>query len=127
MPWAVGRVAAAQGSAKGSDTHAEQRQLRGGVVSGESGSEAGFCWAALVARVLHPMDVQIIEAMERVGEPLSADDLTRLFDGKPSWALMGRHMRRLTKLEAVELAETPTTRNITDIRYRLVRRPRPDG
>lgn len=125
MPWAVGRVAAAQGSAQ-ERHHAEHGQPRGGVVSGESGQGAGFCWAALVARVLHPMDVQIIEAMEWVEEPLSAGDLTQLFDGKPSWALMGRHMRRLTKLEAIEPSETPTMRNVTDIRYRLVRRPRHD-
>jgi hypothetical protein len=93
-----------------------------------SGSEQTpeFCWAALVAHALHPVDVQIIEALQQIEQPLSADDLTQLFDGKPSWAVVGRHMRRLTMLDAIELAETPTTRKITDIRYRLVQRPR-DG
>lgn len=95
-------------------------------MSGESGSEAGFCWAALVARVLHPTDVQIIEAFQWIDQPLSAGELTQLFDGKPSWAVVGRRMRRLAKLDAIELAETPPAQNIADIRYRLVRRPRHD-
>ena len=82
-----------------------------------------FCWAALVARVLHPLAVQIIEALRWIERPLSAGDLTQLFDGEPSWAVVGHHMRRLSKLGALELGETPTTRNITDIAYRLVERP----
>lgn len=95
-------------------------------MSGGDAQTPGFCWAALIARVLHPVDVQIIEALQWIEQPLSADDLTRLFDGKPSWAAVGHHIRRLSRLDAIELAETPTTKNITDIRYRLVQRPR-DG
>lgn len=92
-------------------------------MNGDSAQTPGFCWAALVARVLHSTDVQIIEAFQWIEEPLSASDLTQLFDGKPSWVVVGRHMRRLVKLDAIELDEAPTTRNITDIRYRLVQRP----
>lgn len=83
-----------------------------------------FGWAALVARVLHPVDVQIIEAFRWIGQPLSAGDLAHLFDGEVPWASLCHHMRRLTNLDAIGLGETPTTRNITDIRYRLVQRPR---
>jgi hypothetical protein len=77
-------------------------------------------WAALVARVLHPVDVQIVEALWRIEQPLSAGDLALLFGGEASWRGLGFHLRRLVKLEAVELGETPTVRNITDISYRLV-------
>jgi hypothetical protein len=87
----------------------------------------GFCWGALVASVLHPVDVQIIEALQWIEQPLSADDLIQMFDGKPSWAVVGHHLRRLAKLGAIRLAETPTAENITDIRYYLVRRPRNGG
>lgn len=84
-----------------------------------AGGQAGFCWTALVARVLHPFDVQIIEALRWIELPLSAGDLSQLFDDE-RWVLLGRHLRRLSRLNAIELAETPTPRNITDISYRLV-------
>jgi hypothetical protein len=80
-----------------------------------------------VARVLHPVDVQIIEALQQIGEPLSAGDLTQLFDDEVSWAVMCRHMQRLTKLNAIELGETPTIRNVADISYRLVLKRDSDG
>jgi hypothetical protein len=95
-------------------------------VSDGGGEEAGFCWEALVARVLHPVDVQIIEALLWIGQPLSAGDLTQLFDDD-RWALFGRHLRRLAKLDAVELGETPTLGNVADVSYRLaVKRPGDD-
>lgn len=97
-----------------------------GTLSSNGEDTAGFCWAALVARALHPVDVQIIEALRWIEQPLSADDLTQLFDGEPSWAVVGHHIRRLSKLDAIGPAETTTTKNIPDIRYRLVQRPR-DG
>jgi hypothetical protein len=93
-------------------------------VNSEDTRAQGFCWTALVAKVLHPVDVQIIETLEWIEQPLSASDLSELFEGKPSLAAVGHHMRRLVRLDAIELGETPTTRNISDIRYRLVQRPR---
>lgn len=96
-------------------------------MSGGTEQTSGFCWAALVARALHPVDVQIVEALQWIEEPLSAGDLAQLFDGKVPWASLGHHMRRLTKLGAIELDEAPTTRNITGIRYRLVQEPRSGG
>jgi hypothetical protein len=92
----------------------------------EEGRVGDFCWAALVASVLHPVDVQIIEAFRWIEEPLSGGDLAQLFDGQVSWAALGHHLRRLAKLDAIALAEAPTTRNIADIRYRLAQRSR-DG
>jgi hypothetical protein len=95
-------------------------------VSGEGGQETGFCWAALVARLLHPVDVQIIEALQWIEQPLSADELSEVFDGAWSWAKVSHHIRRLHRLDAVEVSEIQTKPNIADIRYRLRRRPR-DG
>lgn len=95
-------------------------------MSGEGGQETGFCWAALVARLLHPVDVEIIEALQWIEQPLSADELSKVFDGEWSWAKVSHHIRRLDKLDAVELSEIQTMPNIADIHYRLVKRPR-DG
>jgi hypothetical protein len=89
-------------------------------------AEDDFCWAALVARILHPVQVQIIEALRWIGEPLSAGDLAGLFDNEPSWATLGHHLRRLFKLEAVEYAEAPSPQNVTDIAFRLAVRQRND-
>ncbi len=77
-----------------------------------------------MARVLHPVDVQIIEALNWSEQPLSAGDLKLFFDDKVSWHSLCRHLRRLARLEAVELVDVPTIQRITDIRYRLVQRPR---
>jgi predicted MarR family transcription regulator len=85
-----------------------------------------FCWAALVARVLHPVDVAIIEAFEWIEQPLSAGDLSEVFDSKWPLAKVTYHIRRLHKLDAIELSATPTMKNIADVRYRLLERPR-DG
>lgn len=96
-------------------------------MSSGAGGEGEFCWASLVARVLHPTDVQIIEALRWIGQPLSAADLGQIFDGEVSWRLLGHHMRRLARLEAVELLRAPTLRNVTDVFYRLVAKRDDDG
>ncbi len=85
-----------------------------------------FCWAALVARVLHPVDVAIIEAFQWIEQPLSAADLSEVFGGKWPRAKVTHHISRLHRLDAIELSKTPTMKNFVDIHYRLRQRPR-DG
>lgn len=87
-------------------------------MGGEGGGAPGLCWAALVARVLHPTEVQIIEALRWVERPLSAGDLSELFDTGLSWVVVCRHIRRLTQLGAIEAEQEPL-REFADIRYRL--------
>ena len=96
-------------------------------MSGGGTQTPEFRWAELVARTLHPIDVQIIEALQWIEQPLSAGDLSQLFDRKPSWVLFSHRMRRLAKIDAIELAETPAARNIADISYRLVVKRQSDG
>lgn len=76
-----------------------------------------------MARALHPLDVQTVEAFRWIEQPLSAGDLKQLFDGEVRWRSLCRHLRRLVHLDAIELAEAPSIRRATDIRYRLVQRP----
>ena len=66
----------------------------------EEGRSGDFCWTALVARVLHSVDVQIIEAFQQIEKPLSAGDLSQLFDRKTCWSSLVHHTRRLTELGA---------------------------
>jgi repressor of nif and glnA expression len=40
-----------------------------------------FCWSSLVASVVHPVKVAIIEALLWIEEPLSAAQIVRLFRG----------------------------------------------
>jgi hypothetical protein len=88
-------------------------------VDGGGAGARGLCWAALVARVLHPAEVQIIEALRWIERPLSAGDLSELFDGKLSWVVACRHIRHLTQLGAIETEQEPALREFADIRYRL--------
>jgi hypothetical protein len=102
-------------------------QNRDSSPNGDDGGKVeDFRWAALVAHVLHPHDVQILEALGRTGRPLSAGDLSKLFDGDPSCAKVAHRLHRLSRFDAVELAATPTLRNVADIPYRLVRLPDDD-
>lgn len=101
----------------------DQRAKR--QVTTDQPSPDTFDWAGLVARTLHPIEVQIIEAMQWLDQPLSAGDLAQLFDEAVPWPVLCRHFRRLTKLEAIELAEPATERNISSVTYRLARPSRP--
>lgn len=88
--------------------------------SGDSGRLGDSWWASLVARVLHPVQVQIIEALRWIDQSLSPADLARIFDEKPEWQVLVHQLRGLTRLGAIVLAETPTQRDAMDIAYRLV-------
>lgn len=63
--------------------------------------------------------MQIIEALRWVERPLSAGDLSELFDARLSWVVVCRHVRRLTQLGAIEAEQEPALREFADIRYRL--------
>lgn len=61
-------------------------------------------WAALVPLTVHPLQVTIIEAMEWIGEPVSATELTDMFQEPEGHylSLVSYHMGKLVKLGAVE-------------------------
>lgn len=76
-----------------------------------------FRWGQLVARVLHPKQVAIIEAMYWIDQSLSAADLAEIVHSHQSHLV--HHLRRLTHIRAIEPAENPTPRNMATIRFRL--------
>lgn len=59
----------------------------------------GFDWAALIARLVHPTKVAIIEALSYLGQPLSATDLTKVFDEPKQLylSLVSYHAKKLAK------------------------------
>jgi DNA-binding transcriptional ArsR family regulator len=83
-------------------------------------------WASLARRLLHPIQVEIIEALRQSDKPLSAHDLAEVVEGVAAGNL-AHHLRRLRKLGAIAYADAPQLRNALDVRFRLVVRPFDDG
>lgn len=63
----------------------------------------GF-WATLAACLLHPFQVQIIEAMRWIDRPLSASELVHVFERKQRLSTVAYHVRRLDSLGALKPA-----------------------
>jgi hypothetical protein len=67
-----------------------------------------FPWELLVPRVLHHMQVEIIEAMWWIGRPLAASELNRVLDGAYGVSHVGYHVSALAKLGALrKVGEEP--------------------
>ncbi len=66
----------------------------------DRGVPEGF-WATLAVRLLHPCQVQIIEAMRWIDQPLSASELVRVFDRELHLSAIAYHVRRLDSLGAL--------------------------
>jgi hypothetical protein len=81
-------------------------------------------WLALPEKVQHPVRVPIIEALWRIGEPLSAIALVDVFDGFLSMWEATHHLNLLEELDVVEPspgdAANRTSRNDHfDVPFRL--------
>ena len=77
-------------------------------------------WARLVAKVLHPTQVAIIEAMEYFEKPVSAQQLTRSF-GDKEYVLssVAYHVRSLAERGAVEKVGERQVRGAVENFYAL--------
>jgi len=66
----------------------------------ENEAEAGgdFSWDEIEPRAIHPVQVQMIEALLYIGRPLTVADFFRLFDGKPSTMALLHHVERLIRV-----------------------------
>ena len=74
----------------------------------------------MARRLLHPTQIEIIEAMQRAEGPMSACDLAKVIAGVKPGALANHHLRRLRKLGAITSAGGEVYRNPLDTPYRLV-------
>lgn len=61
-----------------------------------------FDWSGLVPNVVHPMKVEIVEALAWIGRPLSARDLCDIFEGEYALSLISYHVNTLTGVGALE-------------------------
>lgn len=71
------------------------------------GGALSYDWDALVPRIVHPLKIAIIEALRRVGKPLSAADLAKIVDderfGLPR---VFYHLIRLADAGAIRIVES---------------------
>jgi DNA-binding transcriptional ArsR family regulator len=80
---------------------------------------SSFDWEALVALLVHPVKVSIIEAMDWIGEPLSATDLDRLLKGQVGVSLISYHLRKLVELGVIKPVRKDTVRGAVQTFYAL--------
>jgi hypothetical protein len=82
-------------------------------------------WPTIPAKAMHPVRVPMIEALWRVGEPLSAIDLVDVLDGFLSMWETAHHLGVLETLDVVkpdtpiEIHRAASRREQFDVRYRL--------
>jgi len=70
-----------------------------------------FDWEALVPLTIHPIKVMILEALEWIGQPLSASDLTKVFDDEDIYlSHVSYHLRKLGETGVLELRRTRPVR-----------------
>jgi len=84
-------------------------------------------WAAVARRLLHRIQVEIVETMQRTEGPMSARDLAKVIAGVEPGTLARHHLRRLRVLGVVEYAGGQAPRNTIDAPYQLVRELSDDG
>jgi hypothetical protein len=83
------------------------------------GNGHAFEWAALVPRLVHPLKVAIIEALEWIELPLSAKDVDLVFDEEFGLSLVSYHMRKLADVGAIEKVEQRAVRGALQSFYAL--------
>jgi DNA-binding transcriptional ArsR family regulator len=75
-------------------------------------------WAALVADLMHPVQVAIIEAFGWLGQPLTVRELTEIvIDVEPIH--LDYHMGRLRRLGVLDCKVTRAGTDFMDVSYRL--------
>jgi len=100
-----------------------KRKMDGDTQNSREGDDPanGAWWETLVGRLLHPCQIQMIDALRRTDHPLTAGELFEACDGDPEWLRFVHLLRRLDNLGAVEPAGLPPDRNPFELRYRLAR------
>ena len=89
--------------------------------AGEAGGAGGerFRWDLLVSRVLHPIQLSMIEALVWIGLPLSPSDLSQMYGGEYTNSHTGYHVKVLVDHGIVTLVDTEQVRGVTRHLYLL--------
>jgi len=93
-------------------------QPRAGAPTSSRASQADVIdWGSLVAVFVHPTRVAIIEALTRLGEPLSATDLRKVFGGRVLATTISQHVNALAKVGVLEEVDQRRVRGATERFY----------
>lgn len=89
-----------------------------------SGSKGGagdglFRWDMLVSRVLHPIQLSMVEALIWIDLPISPSDLSQMYSGEFTNSHTGYHVKVLADYGIIELADTEQVRGVTRHLYVL--------
>jgi hypothetical protein len=77
-------------------------------------------WGMLGARLLHPIQVEIIEAMLWIDRPMSASALVKVFGEEIRLSTVAYHVRRLSSLRALRtVGERVPARGSPEKLYRV--------
>jgi hypothetical protein len=79
-----------------------------------------FKWDSLVSRVLHPIQVVVIEALLWVDLPIAPSDVARMCGGELNPSLVAYHTRALAARGVIELVDTEVVRGAERHLYALV-------
>lgn len=78
-----------------------------------------FPWGALVSRLLHPVQVALIEALLWIRLPLAPSDAARMFGWPHTSQGVGYHVTALSRPGILELVDTEAVRGATRHYYVL--------
>jgi hypothetical protein len=80
----------------------------------------GF-WEALALRLLHPTQLLILEALSRIGQPLSPTLLEHVSGKRISLGVFDYHCKRLTSLGVLKIVKRKRRRGASEKFYDLVK------
>lgn len=81
-------------------------------------AKSAHVWEVLVPRLLHPARLAILEALLRVGEPLSATELAMMLDDPDyTHGLLSYHLGVMAKEGVVVLVGRRSVRGATELFY----------
>jgi len=78
-----------------------------------------FDWAGLVANFIHPVKVDVIEALHYIDAPLSSTDLRKVFDNSLPLSNLSHHVTDLAKKGALVKVRDRKVRGSVESFYEL--------
>ncbi|MEX0973271.1 MAG: hypothetical protein WDZ46_08470 [Solirubrobacterales bacterium] len=76
-------------------------------------------WGHLSAHLLHPLQVEIVEALEWIDRPVSCSDLGHIFGAEQQLTHIAYHVRRLARLQVLQCVNEDRVRGVVKSSYRL--------
>lgn len=78
-------------------------------------------WAEAATRMMHPVQLLVLETLSRIEMPVSAKVMEQVTDGQIPLANCSYHITRLASLGLLELVDTQPRRGVSEKFYDLRR------